>query len=181
MTLPSTRMAAPTGMSDHSPKKSPSKDDSGDDQIQIQPEKLEEQEESSLKKIYDNDSEVDKGNDETTKCSTASEEEAALVAPTPTDMTTVVGGESVVTEEESGRERLKKHRLEMGGRVWIPDTWGQEDLLKDWIDCTTFDSSLVNNTIVSARAALMQQRSTTSPANNPTLLTTIDNRDETSN
>ncbi|KAK1389648.1 proline-rich transmembrane protein 2-like [Heracleum sosnowskyi] len=175
-------MATPTSMSDHSPKKSPSKDDSGDDQIQIQPEKLEEQDESLLKKIYDNDSEVDKGNDETTKSSTASEQEqeAALVE-TPTDVTTVVGGDSVVTGEESGRERLKKHRLEMGGRVWIPDTWGQEDLLKDWIDCTTFDSSLVNNTIVSARAALMQQRSTTSPANNPTLLTTIDNSDETSN
>lgn len=176
MTLPSTRIAAPTSMSDHSPKKSPSKDDGGDHELQ--PEKLEEQEESSiLKKIYDNDSEVVKSSStiETTKSGTASEQEAALVA-TPTDITPVVGSDSVVTEEESGRERLRKHRLEMAGRVWIPDTWGHEDLLKDWIDCTTFDSSLVNNTIVSARAALMQQRSTTSPANNPTLLTTIDNR-----
>lgn len=176
MTLPSTRMDSPTSMSHHSPKKSPPKDDADH---QIQPEKLQEHEESSLKEIYDKDSEVDKNSssNETTNSSTAaSEQEAALVA-TPTDITTVVGGDSVVTtEEESGRERLKKHRLEMAGRVWIPDTWGQEDLLKDWIDCTTFDSSLVNNTIVSARAALMQQRSTTTPANNPTLLTTIHNR-----
>ncbi|KAI3667567.1 hypothetical protein L6452_42633 [Arctium lappa] len=59
--------------------------------------------------------------------------------------------------EESGRERLKRHRVEMAGRVWIPDVWGHEDLLKDWIDCTVFDSSLGNNTIMSARAALVQE------------------------
>lgn len=176
-------MAAHTNMSDHSLKRSPSKDD-GDDHGN-QPEKLQEQEESSVKKIYDNDNQVVKSSsDETTKSSSASseQEEAAaaaalkLAVTSPTDMTTtVVGGDSAAAEEESGRERLKKHRLEIAGRVWIPDTWGQEDLLKDWIDCTTFDASLVNNTILSARAALMQQRST-SPANNPTLLTTIDNR-----
>lgn len=175
-------MAAPASMSDHSPKKSHSKDDSSDQEIQ--PEKLEEQEESSVLKIIydndnDNDNEVDKGSDETTKSSTASEQEAALVT-SPKDITTVVAGDDrvVTSEEESGRERLKKHRLEMAGRVWIPDTWGQEDLLKDWINCSAFDESLVSNTILSARAALMQQRSTTSPANNPTLLT---NSDETSN
>ncbi|XP_024973532.1 protein BIC1-like [Cynara cardunculus var. scolymus] len=59
--------------------------------------------------------------------------------------------------EESGRERLKRHRADMAGRVWIPDIWGHEDLLKDWIDCTVFDSSLGNNTIMSARAALVQE------------------------
>lgn len=74
--------------------------------------------------------------------------------------------ESTVAVEESGRERLKRHRVEMAGRVWIPDIWGQEDLLKDWIDCTAFDASLVNNTILSARAALMQERRT--PANSTT-------------
>uniref|UniRef100_A0A803P644 Uncharacterized protein n=1 Tax=Cannabis sativa TaxID=3483 RepID=A0A803P644_CANSA len=37
-------------------------------------------------------------------------------------------------KDDNGRERLKRHRIEMGGRVWIPDIWGQEDLLKDWID-----------------------------------------------
>ncbi|XP_021999886.2 uncharacterized protein LOC110897445 [Helianthus annuus] len=64
---------------------------------------------------------------------------------------------SVPEVEESGRDRLKRHRVEMAGRVWIPDTWGHEDFLKDWIDCTVFDSSLGNNTIMSARAALIQE------------------------
>ncbi|MFS8002356.1 putative protein BIC [Helianthus anomalus] len=64
---------------------------------------------------------------------------------------------SVPAVEESGRDRLKRHRVEMAGRAWIPDTWGHEDFLKDWIDCTVFDSSLGNNTIMSARAALMQE------------------------
>ncbi|KAL4587605.1 hypothetical protein LXL04_000477 [Taraxacum kok-saghyz] len=64
---------------------------------------------------------------------------------------------AVVEEMESGRERLKRHRVEMAGRVWIPDIWGHEDVLKDWIDCTVFDSSLGNNTIMSARAALVQE------------------------
>lgn len=64
--------------------------------------------------------------------------------------------------EESGRERLKRHRVEMSGHVWIPDTWGQEDLLKNWIDSTVFDSSLEKSNIMSARDALIQEgRSTT--------------------
>ncbi|MFS7964835.1 putative protein BIC [Helianthus anomalus] len=65
------------------------------------------------------------------------------------------------TTEESGRERLKRHRVEMAGRVWIPDVWGQEDMLKDWIDCTVFDSSLGNNNIMSARTAMVQQARST--------------------
>ncbi|KAI3732879.1 hypothetical protein L1987_64090 [Smallanthus sonchifolius] len=63
--------------------------------------------------------------------------------------------------EESGRERLKKHRVEMAGRVWIPDIWGQEDLLKEWKDCTVFDSSLKNKSIMSARTALVQEARST--------------------
>ncbi|KAG2325828.1 hypothetical protein Bca4012_040459 [Brassica carinata] len=57
----------------------------------------------------------------------------------------------------TGREKLKKHRREMAGRVWIPEIWGQEDLLKDWIDCSTFDTCLVPNGISSARAALVEE------------------------
>ncbi|KAF5802151.1 putative protein BIC [Helianthus annuus] len=59
--------------------------------------------------------------------------------------------------EESGRERLKRHRVEMSGRVWIPDIWGQEDLLKNYIDCTVFDSCLEKSSIMSAREALIQE------------------------
>ncbi|KAL1822543.1 hypothetical protein DCAR_0310360 [Daucus carota subsp. sativus] len=79
---------------------------------------------------------------------------------------TVAGSSRRDAEDESGRERLKRHRMEMGGRVWIPDTWGQENLLKNWIDCTAFDASLGNSSVLSARAALMQQRATTRSANN---------------
>lgn len=56
-----------------------------------------------------------------------------------------------------GRERLKRHWMEMAGRVWIPDIWGQEDLLKDWIDCSAFDSSLVASSIMSARESLVEE------------------------
>ncbi|XP_050228672.1 protein BIC1 [Mercurialis annua] len=65
---------------------------------------------------------------------------------------------SKVKEEECGRERLKKHRSEVAGKVWIPEIWGQEELLKDWIDCTAFDTPLMpNSRIMSAREALVQE------------------------
>jgi len=71
-----------------------------------------------------------------------------------------VGEESSVAEgleEDSGRERLKRHRVEVAGRVWIPDMWGQEELLKDWIDCTAFDAPLVPSRISTAREALVEE------------------------
>ncbi|GFQ07806.1 hypothetical protein PHJA_002924600 [Phtheirospermum japonicum] len=58
---------------------------------------------------------------------------------------------------ESGRERLKRHRVDVAGRVWIPDMWGQEGLMKDWIDCAAFDASLVNSSIMSARDSLVEE------------------------
>lgn len=57
-------------------------------------------------------------------------------------------------EGGSGRERLKRHRVEVAGRVWIPDMWGQEGLLKEWADCTNFDASLVRSSILMARDSL---------------------------
>jgi hypothetical protein len=73
-------------------------------------------------------------------------------------MSNVVTEICVEEEEESGRERLKRHRVEMGGNVWIPDLWGQEEFLKDWIDCTKFDPPLISsNKIVTARTALVQE------------------------
>ncbi|PWA57580.1 hypothetical protein CTI12_AA299200 [Artemisia annua] len=78
-----------------------------------------------------------------------------------TTKTTTTAPPQVLVQEECGREKLKRHRVEMSGRVWIPDIWGQEDYLKDWIDCTVFDSSLGNNTIMSARKALVQEARST--------------------
>lgn len=65
------------------------------------------------------------------------------------------GGSRKSEGEENGRERLKRHRIEVAGRVWIPDIWGQEEMLKDWIDCSAFDASLMNSSIMSARNALV--------------------------
>ncbi|XP_022144700.1 protein BIC1 [Momordica charantia] len=67
------------------------------------------------------------------------------------------GTAAVAAEEEGGRERLKRHRREMAGRVWIPEIWGQEELLKDWIDCSAFDACLFPTGIGSARAALIEE------------------------
>lgn len=60
-------------------------------------------------------------------------------------------------EVVSGRERLKRHRNEVAGRVWIPDLWGHEKLLKEWTDCSAFDSTLFPNGLMSARAALVRE------------------------
>ncbi|CAN0879514.1 Protein BIC1 [Linum grandiflorum] len=59
-----------------------------------------------------------------------------------------------------GREKLKKHRKDVAGKVWIPETWGQEQLLKDWIDCSAFDASIMSAS--SARDALVQQNNISS-------------------
>ncbi|XVF55722.1 hypothetical protein PTKIN_Ptkin06aG0059700 [Pterospermum kingtungense] len=66
-------------------------------------------------------------------------------------------GEESMEVEDNGRERLKRHRIEVAGRVWIPEIWGQEELLKDWIDCSAFDAALVPSAIMSARAALVEE------------------------
>lgn len=65
--------------------------------------------------------------------------------------------ETVVVGEDSGRERLKRHRVEVAGSVWIPEIWGQEELLKDWIDCSAFDDPLVPSRISTAREALVEE------------------------
>ncbi|KAJ6927769.1 hypothetical protein NC651_011711 [Populus alba x Populus x berolinensis] len=66
-------------------------------------------------------------------------------------------GDREVLDKDCGRERLKRHREEVAGRVMIPDTWGQENLLKDWIDCSTFDELLAAKEISSAREALVAE------------------------
>ncbi|KAI3471820.1 hypothetical protein Pfo_028473 [Paulownia fortunei] len=79
------------------------------------------------------------------------EEEDTCASTLPTE------NEGVVEDSSSGRERLKRHRVEVAGRVWIPDMWGQENFLKDWIDCAAFDASLVNSSIMSARDSLVEE------------------------
>ncbi|XP_051113908.1 protein BIC1-like [Andrographis paniculata] len=61
-------------------------------------------------------------------------------------------------DEKTGRERLKRHRLEVADRVWVPELWGQEDFLKDWIDCSPFDAAVMSSSAATAaRASLAEQ------------------------
>ena len=73
--------------------------------------------------------------------------------------------ESGTLTSSTGRERLKRHREEVSGKVMIPDTWGQENLLTDWIDYSSFDKLLAPKGITSAREALIAEgrRACTSP------------------
>ena len=57
----------------------------------------------------------------------------------------------------SGRDRLKRHREEVAGRVVVPDRWGKEELMKDWVDYSSFDKLLAPNGIRSAREALVME------------------------
>ncbi|TKY53089.1 hypothetical protein E2542_SST24612 [Spatholobus suberectus] len=87
-----------------------------------------------------------------------SHKDSNTFGPTPS-ASKVVHKEEIASGEgeDSGRERLKRHRVEVAGRVWIPEIWGQEELLKDWIDCAAFDATLVPSRIVMARAALVEE------------------------
>ncbi|XP_022754210.1 uncharacterized protein LOC111302682 [Durio zibethinus] len=67
------------------------------------------------------------------------------------------GNEVEALQVDSERERLKRHREEIAGRVLIPDKWDKEELLKDWIDYSSFDSLLAPNGLASARKALMAE------------------------
>ncbi|KAJ1408458.1 hypothetical protein SESBI_23439 [Sesbania bispinosa] len=63
-------------------------------------------------------------------------------------------GKKQVESEETGRERLKRHREAMMGEVKIPENWGQEKLLKT--DYTNFDALFApHRLIVTARDALI--------------------------
>jgi hypothetical protein len=74
---------------------------------------------------------------------------------------------SPAAKEESTRERLKRHRREMAGRVWVPEIWGQETLLKDWLDCSAFDRPLVPAGLLTARRALVAESCARRPAPTP--------------
>ncbi|XAR60137.1 hypothetical protein NMG60_11033389 [Bertholletia excelsa] len=68
---------------------------------------------------------------------------------------------SITTREkscvESQREKMERHWREVGGKVVVPDTWGQEQLLTQWMDCSFFDAMLAPEGIRSARAALISE------------------------
>ncbi|KAK4709170.1 hypothetical protein R3W88_030095 [Solanum pinnatisectum] len=57
----------------------------------------------------------------------------------------------------SGREKLKRHWREVGGRVCVPDRWGHEGSLREWMDCSSFDNILAPKGLKSARETLMSQ------------------------
>ncbi|XP_055834504.1 protein BIC2-like [Solanum dulcamara] len=69
------------------------------------------------------------------------------------------GDFSIVTEKLglSGREKLKRHWREVGGRVCVPEKWGNEGSLREWMDCSSFDKMLAPKELKSAREALMSQ------------------------
>lgn len=57
-------------------------------------------------------------------------------------------------EKEGRRERLRRLRLEIGGKVCIPDTWDHESSLQDWFNCTAFTVAYVPPGLASARESL---------------------------
>ncbi|KAL2331925.1 hypothetical protein Fmac_019506 [Flemingia macrophylla] len=68
------------------------------------------------------------------------------------------GKEKDACVEETGRERLKRLREEVTlEKVNIPEKWGQEQMLNDWMDITMFDAFFAppHSLIVTARDALI--------------------------
>ncbi|KAA8544242.1 hypothetical protein F0562_022254 [Nyssa sinensis] len=65
--------------------------------------------------------------------------------------------------QDYGREKLKRHWREVAGRVLIPDKWGHEEILKDWIDYAPFDALLAPSGVMSAREALVEEGRRSSP------------------
>uniref|UniRef100_A0A7N0U725 Uncharacterized protein n=1 Tax=Kalanchoe fedtschenkoi TaxID=63787 RepID=A0A7N0U725_KALFE len=63
-----------------------------------------------------------------------------------------------IAGDGSGRERLKRHRNEVAGRVVVPDKWSQEEMLKEWLDFASFDALLAPKGFDLARAALVAER-----------------------
>lgn len=59
--------------------------------------------------------------------------------------------------QESARQRLRRHWNEVGGQVLIPEKWGKEDLLKEWIEYPSFDALLAPSGIGLAREALVAE------------------------
>ncbi|XP_059627028.1 protein BIC1-like [Cornus florida] len=67
----------------------------------------------------------------------------------------VAVAEAEAPVQDCGRERLKKHRSDVAGWVLIPDKWGQEEVMKEWIDYSSFNELLAPSGLMSAREALV--------------------------
>ncbi|KAF3627070.1 hypothetical protein FXO37_30057 [Capsicum annuum] len=65
------------------------------------------------------------------------------------------GSLSMVNESE--KLGLKRHWREVEGRVYVPESWGHEGSLREWMDCSSFDTILAPKGIELARKALMSQ------------------------
>lgn len=92
------------------------------------------------------------------KQNSATTTEAEAAAGSGAGRELVAARRPAAAAEESARERLKRHRTEMAGRVRIPEMWGQERLLKDWVDCAVFDRPLAATAgLLTARDALVAE------------------------
>lgn len=111
--------------------------------------------------------------------------EDAAAAPAEVPATVAKGGEEAGHNskvpadgeddhhQDSTRERLKRHRQEVAGRVWVPEKWGQEKLLKDWVDCAVFDRPLVPAGLLTARRALVAESCTRRRSDRTSTTTTV--------
>lgn len=57
------------------------------------------------------------------------------------------------------REKLQKHCLQVAGKVQIPDVWGGEERLHEWISTEDVEEALRPPDLLKARAALVGGRS----------------------
>lgn len=73
------------------------------------------------------------------------------------DQNEIVARDERSTSNSGARERLQNYRLQVAGNVWIPDTWGYEDRLKDWADPKVFDLHSNGLVMQSARTALIEE------------------------
>ncbi|KAM3202082.1 hypothetical protein P3L10_029706 [Capsicum annuum] len=60
-------------------------------------------------------------------------------------------------QEEEGPLKLKRHWTKVGGRVYVPEKWEHEGSLREWMDCSSFDTILAPKGIELTRKALMSQ------------------------
>ncbi|MCO5549980.1 hypothetical protein L7F22_003457 [Adiantum nelumboides] len=58
-------------------------------------------------------------------------------------------------EDRCGRARLQHHWIQVGGKVMIPDTWGLERHLQEWVNFGLVEDAFRPSGLMSARSALV--------------------------